>query len=352
MLDKVYTAQGSPNIALVKYWGKRNERLILPQNSSISLTLSSDILNTTTSAMLSKKIKKDMFYLDGKLQNLEDKEIRERFGMVDSMRDLAKVKENILIVSKNNFPAGSGMASSASGIATLAYVLNGALGLDLNPRDLSIIARQGSGSACRSIFGGLVVWHRGSRADGKDSYAEQEFDESYWPDLIDNIVVVSQEKKKVSSRAGMRQTVETNPLFRQRPPIAEGRVEELIYAYRQRNFDSMAELIMADSNEMHALMLSTRPSIRYLNNNSFKIMDAIENLNEEAGGNVAAYTFDAGPNANIITLSKYKDQVFKALKPLQDSKDILYIKTSGVGEGPRMLDDSDSLIEQSRLSPK
>ncbi len=351
--ETVITACGTPNIAFIKYWGKRDEKLILPHNSSFSMTMSPDALKTTTSVLFSNKLKEDQFYIDGVKQDLSDKDIRERFGIINQLRALAKVKTLVLVVSKNDFPTASGLASSASGIATLVYTVNHALGLGLSPRELSIIARQGSGSACRSIFGGMVVWRRGIRADGKDSYAEQLFDEKYWPGIVDNIVVVSQEKKKVSSRAGMKQTVETNPLYKMRQESAENRLKAMIDAYKNKDFHSFAEHIMADSNEMHALMLSTRPSIRYLNSVSYEIMDAIEALNAAQGKNVAAYTFDAGPNAQIITLKENQKLVDEALRPTKDSGRIAYIKLSKEGPGPTLLEgEENSLIDEKKLAPK
>lgn len=352
-MDEAFTAQGAPNIAFVKYWGKRDERLILPCNSSLSMTLSAKVLNTTTSVVLSRKLKEDEFYLDGQKQDLKDKDIAERFDIVNRLRDLAGMEEKALVVSRNNFPASSGMASSASGIATLACALNHALGLKLPPKELSIIARRGSGSACRSIFGGIVVWQKGTKADGSDSYAEQAFDEHYWPEVIDIIAVVSQAKKKVSSRAGMRQTVQTNPLYASRPGAADRRVAEFVYAYMRKDFASAADIIMTESNEMHALMMSTKPPIRYLNRTSYSIMDAVEELNSREGRNVAAYTFDAGANAHIITLAKNMGKVMEAIKTMQDSGEILYTNESGAGSAPSLLNGgSHSLIDVGSMSPK
>ncbi|HUB92437.1 MAG TPA: diphosphomevalonate decarboxylase [Candidatus Saccharimonadales bacterium] len=351
ILDKVFTAQGSPNIAFIKYWGKRDEKLILPYNSSVSLTLSAGVLRTKTSMVFSKRLKEDALFIDGQRMAMDDKEIRERLWILEKMRKMAGSGAKVLIVSRNDFPAASGLASSASGIATLVYAANSALGLQLSPKELSIIARQGSGSACRSMFGGLVVWRRGSKRDGSDSYAEQAFDERHWPELIDIIAVTSQKRKKVSSRAGMRQTVETNPLYKSRPAAAEARLRKTIRAYGKRDFGALAEQIMADSNEMHALMLSTRPSIRYLNPASFEIMDAVEALNLGKGRNVAAYTFDAGPNAQIITLRKHQKEVLSALAALRKEGKIIEIKISGAGSGPMRLE-GESLIDEERLIPK
>lgn len=347
-LEKVFTAKGSPNIALVKYWGKRDERLILPCNSSLSLTLSGDSVSTLTSLVFSRKLKEDMLYIDGKRKDLKEKELSERLWVLEKMRNDAGTDARFLAVSKNNFPASSGIASSASGIATLVFAANAALGLKLSPRDLSIIARQGSGSACRSIFGGLVLWHKGERADGSDSYAEQVLDERHWPELIDMIAIVSSKEKKTSSRAGMKQTVETNPLYKTREASANRRIKDAVSAYKKRDFDRLAEVIMADSNEMHALMMSTRPPIRYLNDASYSIMDTIEELNREAGENIAAYTFDAGPNAHIILQEEYKEEVLTALKA---EKRIIEMRISGQGSGPVLLK-GESLIDMKKLAPR
>ena len=347
--EGVVTAQASPNIAFIKYWGKRDEERILPQNSSLSMTLSSAVLNTTTSVMASEKIKGDTFYLNGKKLEMNDNETKERLKVISMMRALSGSKAGTLIVSSNNFPSSSGLASSASGTAALVYALNAAFNLKMNPRELSIMARQGSGSACRSMMGGIVSWKRGIKDDGSDSYAVQEFNEKYWPEVIDLIAIASHEKKKIPSRAGMRQTVETNPLFMQRRVSAEKRLEEVLEAYRKKDFNALASLIMADSNEMHALMLSTIPSIRYLNPSSLKIMDAIEELNAAEGKNIAGYTFDAGPNAHIITLKTNRRKITDILSNTEGLESLEF-KSSPQGSGPELLKET-SLIDTDTLAP-
>ncbi len=350
-MDKVITAEGAPNIAFIKYWGKRDERLILPFNSSLSMTFEHKAMRTVTSVVLSKRLAEDVFFLDGKMQNLKNKEIQERFGILNQLRAMANTETKMLVVSRNYFPTASGLASSASGIATLVYAANSALELNLSAKEMSVIARQGSGSACRSLFGGIVVWNKGSRADGKDSFAEQVFDSRYWPELVDNIVVVSDVKKKVSSRAGMGQTVKTNPLFKARPESAERRLRLIKEAYKKKDISEVAKHMIADSNEMHALMLSTTPSIRYLNPASYAIMSAIEELNDSEGRIIAGYTFDAGPNANIVTIGKYQKKVLEVIGPFEEDKQIQYMKTSKVGEGPKLLNVRDSMIDVKTLKP-
>jgi diphosphomevalonate decarboxylase len=345
MLDEVTTAVGTPNIALIKYWGKRDERLILPQNSSVSMTLD-ESLNTKTSVLFTKTLKSDVIYIDGKKQDLKSNEIRERFTVINHLRKIAKTNARALIVSRNSFPAASGLASSASGIATLVYAASKALELNLNLKRLSIIARVGSGSACRSMFGGVVKWNAGKRADGLDSYAEQIVGPEYWPDLMDILAIVSREQKKVSSRAGMKQTVSNSILYRCRHAYVEDAVSRMVNAVKKRDFEKLASLAMQDSNNMHATMLDTRPPLFYLNDVSREIIYSVEELNMTEGKNVAAYTFDAGPNAHIIVLRKNKNKIKKLLENVGGVKKVI---EAGIGSGPRVA--QDSLIDAARMKP-
>ena len=210
--ERSVTYRGTPNIALIKYWGKRDEKLILPQNSSISLTLKGETtavkgapfeLYTKTSVLFSRRLAEDALYINGQKQNLGDKDVAERFYAIDELRARAKSKSRVMVVSENSFPTASGLASSASGVATLVCAVSQALGLKLSEKELSMIARQGSGSACRSVMGGIVKWEKGTTEDGSDSFARQLYAPGYWPDLIDIIAIVTSAKKKVPSRAGM-----------------------------------------------------------------------------------------------------------------------------------------------------
>lgn len=348
MDQTVATATASPNIAFVKYWGKRDERLILPYNSSISMTLDSS-LNTVTSVMFSKELPNDRFFINGEEQNLADKDIAERFRIVDIMRGMAGRSERALIVSKNSFPTASGLASSASGTAALVYACSKALGLKIKAKEMSAIARQGSGSSCRSMFGGIVMWKRGRKDDGSDSYARRIANERQWPDLIDVIAMVSTERKKVLSRPGMRQTVESSALYKARVKFAERNAKGMAKAVKAKDFAIMAGIIMRESNDMHAVMLDTFPPISYLNDSSKEIMSMIHELNRSSGKAIAAYTFDAGPNAHVITLKENEDKVRNALQEVQGIKEIM---TAGIGKGPRILPESDSLIDAGALMPK
>ena len=353
MEDVVYTARGTPNIALIKYWGKRDEDLILPKNSSISLTLDGNAeaivgkafkLYTTTSVVFSHKINADFIYIDGELQDLGNKAVRDRFAIMDILRGIAKTNAHVMVVSKNSFPTASGLASSASGIATLAYIASNALDLKLSEKELSILARRGSGSACRSIMGGIVKWEKGETKDGSDSFARQLYRHDYWPELLDLIAIVSEDKKKVASRAGMAQTVATSDLYKKRLEIVDGYAVQLEKAIEKKDMDAMAEIIMKESNNMHAVMLDTSPPIMYLNDLSREIINAVHEINTASGKRICAYTFDAGPSPHIITTEHEKEKIVDRLLKVEGLQSLLSTK---MGKGPEMLQESEALIDKS-----
>lgn len=351
-MEETITAIGTPNIALVKYWGKRDDELNLPMNSSLSITLD-ESLTTQTSILFSDKVKEDVLYINGEAHLLKGNEGNEKIAFtakaINQMRAIAKSKKKVMIVSKNSFPTSSGLASSAAGAATLVFGASKALDLDLNQKELSILARQISGSACRSLMGGFVRWNKGEREDGKDSFAEQVADEKHWPEVIDMISIVTEAKKKVSSSEGHRSTVDTSMLYKSRPSYADYNVVSISDAIAQKDFELLAEITMRDSNNMHATMLDTYPPIMYLNDNSREIMYAIHELNESEGKNVAAYTFDAGSNPQIITLKKHREKVREVIEQVRKGGKII---EAGQGSGPRLLDEEESLIDEKKLKPK
>jgi diphosphomevalonate decarboxylase len=349
-LPEVTTAIGSSNIAFVKYWGKRDNKLNLPNNSSISMTLD-DNVSTKTSIIFTDELEEDIIYINNKKQNFgKDAPEKLRFikNAIDYSRNLSKVNGHALIVSINNFPTSSGLASSASGGATLIYALNHALHLKLSEKEMSIAARKISGSACRSLYGGIVKWEKGKRKDGIDSYATQIVNERYWPELIDIIAITDFSIKKISSSIGHDATVKTSTLYNARLKSAEEEFRIVHNAVLKKDFNSLGKAIMRESNNMHATMLDTYPPIIYLNDTSRSIIYAVHELNEKHKKCVAAYTFDAGPNAHIITTNKYKQDVLNMLNDIDKVRDIIQAKS---GSGPTILEKEDSLIDINSLSP-
>lgn len=329
------TAEATANIAVVKYWGKRDEKLILPMEGSLSFTMDEQ-LKTRTTVMFSPNFKEDEFWLNGQKMDLADKDTAERLVQLDIIRKRAGIAHKAKIVSLNCFPTAAGFASSAAGLATLAVAASKAAGLNLKGEELSILARLGSGSACRSVLGGFVEWKKGGKADGSDSVAVQVAPASHWPQLRNVIAVVDAGKKKVSSRAGMKQTIATSALFPARLAYLPKLIDDMKKAVLAKDFTKFGELTMRESSNMHATMLDTWPPIMYLNDSSKEIMYAVQEYNQAAGAIKAAYTFDAGPNAHIYTTEDQVDGVKKMLANIDGVRKVIVCK---VGEGPRMLTD-------------
>ena len=284
------------NIAVVKYWGKEDEELILPCNPSISITLTE--FYTTTEVTKSTN---DEFFLNG-----TQTEITPRLAKcINAFRKLSSQSHPLSIKSFNNFPTAAGLASSASGLACLVSALNKHYSLNLNQTELSRIARLGSGSACRSLFGGFVLW--------KGETASQLFHSNHWPSLRVLVLVVKNEKKDVSSSLGMQRTVQTSSLFVSRRENATQHIVEMTAAIANRDFSKFSEITMKESNQLHALCMDSFPPIFYLNETSKRIIQFVHKFNEPRIK--AAYSFDAGPNCFIFveepTVEEFKSELEK-----------------------------------------
>ncbi|CAL5363344.1 unnamed protein product [Camellia sinensis] len=312
------TAQTPTNIAVIKYWGKRDESLILPINDSISVTLDPAHLCTTTTVSVSPSFDQDRMWLNGKEISLSGgrfqrclKEIRARASDVEDEKKGIKITKkdwenlHLHISSYNNFPTAAGLASSAAGFACLVFSLAKLMNVKEDLGQLSAIARQGSGSACRSLYGGFVKWIMGKNDDGSDSIAVQLADEKHWDELVIVIAVVSSRQKETSSTSGMRETVETSMLIKHRAKeVVPKRIVEMEEAIKNRDFPSFAHLACADSNQFHAVCMDTSPPIFYMNDTSHRIIGCVEKWNRSEESPQVAYTFDAGPNAVMIARSR------------------------------------------------
>lgn len=312
------TAQTPTNIAVIKYWGKRDEALILPVNDSISVTLDPSHLCTITTVAVSPDFEKDRMWLNRKEISLSGaryqtclREIRSRANDVEDKEKGIKIakkdweKLHVYIDSYNNFPTAAGLASSAAGFACLVFALANLMNVKEDHSQLSAIARQGSGSACRSLYGGFVKWSMGKEKDGSDSLAIQLADEKHWDDLVIIIAVVSSRQKETSSTSGMRETVETSLLLQHRAKeIVPKRVLAMEEAIKNRDFASFAQLTCNDSNQFHAVCLDTSPPIFYMNDTSHRIISLVEKWNRSEGEPQVAYTFDAGPNSVLIARNR------------------------------------------------
>ncbi|KAH7125125.1 GHMP kinase [Dendryphion nanum] len=322
------------NIAVIKYWGKRDPTLNLPTNSSLSVTLSQSDLRTHTTASASPSYpseKGDTLLLNGSPQDVTGARTQACFRELRALRATLESKDSSLpklstfplrIVSENNFPTAAGLASSAAGFAALVRAIADLYELPASPTELSRIARQGSGSACRSLFGGYVGWEQGSATDGSDSVAFEVAPASHWPTMRAVILVVSAAKKDVSSTSGMQTTVATSSLFSARAnETVPRRMQEMQRAIKEKDFEAFGKVTMVDSNSFHATCLDTWPPIFYLNDVSRAAIKVVEAINKRAGKIVAAYTFDAGPNAVIYYEAENEKEVAGLFKGVLGDKD-------------------------------
>ncbi|CZR59609.1 probable MVD1-mevalonate pyrophosphate decarboxylase [Phialocephala subalpina] len=345
---KIYQASTTApvNIAVVKYWGKRDPKLNLPTNSSVSVTLSQADLRTHTTAACSTSFNnEDTLLLNSSPQDVTGARTQACFRELRALRSSLEAADPSLpklstlplrIVSENNFPTAAGLASSAAGFAALVRAIANLYELPSSPTDLSRIARQGSGSACRSLFGGYVAWQMGSKADGSDSVAVEVAPASHWPTMRALILVVSAEKKGVSSTSGMQITVATSELFQRRAEIVVPKHMELMEkAIKEKDFATFGKVTMMESNSFHSTCLDTYPPIFYLNDVSRAAIRVVEDINKKAGKIIAAYTFDAGPNAVIYFEEENADVVAGVLKGALGSLEGWHgreIKVQDIGE--------------------
>ncbi|MBT2501732.1 diphosphomevalonate decarboxylase [Curtobacterium sp. ISL-83] len=299
------TAVAHPNIALVKYWGKADARLALPATGSVSMGL--DVYPTTTTVTVGGRHEApsasgDAFTLNGRV--VEDGALVRVQQFLDLVRELAGSDERADVVSENTVPTGAGLASSASGFAALATAAAAAYGLDLSERDLSRLARRGSGSATRSIPGGVSVWHAG---DDHGSYAER----IPAPPLAMVVVTIDSGPKAIGSREAMRRTIATSPFYPAWVTSTAETVGDMLTACAAGDFTRIGELTESNALRMHATIEGAFPPIRYLTARSVGVFDAVAEL--RAAGVEAYATADAGPNVVVLTKPEDRATVATAL---------------------------------------
>lgn len=317
-------ARAHANIALIKYWGKENDELAIPMNSSLSLTL--DCFYTETEVVFDDNIDQDYFYLNNIIQDKSASHKVSKF--LDLFRNEVGIITPAIVKSINYVPTAAGLASSASGFAALAAAANIASGLNLGPRDLSMYARRGSGSATRSIYGGFVEWQKGS--SDKDSYAI-EIDDANW-DIGMVVVVVNSGEKAVSSRKGMKRTVATSPFYRAWVESAAEDLEMIKIAIKNRDFEQMGEIAESNGLKMHATMLGANPPLSYWEPDSVVVMQMVRELRRE--GIPCYFTMDAGPNVKIICRLSQSNIIKARLEQIFKTEQIII---SGPGPGITVL---------------
>lgn len=317
-------ARAYGNIALIKYWGKRDERYILPMNSSLSLTI--ECFYTETEVVFSDNFNEDNFYLNNKIQ---DKVATNKIStFLDLFRKAANIDMKATVNSTNFVPTAAGLASSASGFAALAAAANIASGVNLNHRELSMYARQGSGSATRSIYGGFVEWQRGTNE--KDSYAIP-IDDAKW-DIGMVIVIVNSKEKPVSSREGMKRTVFTSPFYKEWTHSAEEDIKKVKLAIENKDFEKLGLITENNGLMMHATMLGANPPLLYWEPDSILVMQVVKELRNE--GIACYFTMDAGPNVKILCRLSESNKIKNRLRQVFNEEKIII---TGPGPGIAVL---------------
>ncbi len=322
------TAEAGANIALTKYWGNANDDLRIPASDSVSITL--DRTRTVTTVAFSPDQAEDEIVVDGVRLSGSARERAVRH--LDLLRERAGVSWRARVVSRNNFPAGAGIASSASGFAALTLAAAAALGLDLSPRDLSRLARRGSGSAARSIFGGFVLLHTGARDE--EAFAEPLYPPDWW-ELCDLVAIVSRTEKGVSSGEGHR-LAPTSALHRARLARVAELNRRVLDALARRDFAALGEAAEEDALLMHAVMMTSRPSLLYWLPETVMLMHRVHAWRRE--GMLAYFTIDAGPNVHILTLPEHADRLRADLLAMPGVQEVFVCRP---GPEARVIPDSE-----------
>lgn len=279
------------NIALIKYWGKKDSQLIVPYTSSLSLTL--DKFYTETSVRFDPTLPDDIVKIDH--QEVAGKSWQRVHDFLTIIRNLAGMKDHAEVISHNQVPIAAGLASSASAFAALAAAASKAAGLTLSSKDLSRLARRGSGSACRSIFGGFVEWRRGT--NDLDSYAVP-LKQSALNDVAIVALTVEKKHKAVSSREGMNRSVTTSPYYPTWVKVAQNDLSDLKVAINANDFTKFGNISELNAMRMHALTLSAAPDFMYFNGETLTAMNEVKRLRHD--GIECYYTIDAGPNVKVL----------------------------------------------------
>ncbi len=283
------------NIALVKYWGKRDAELNLPMTSSLSIALPDK--GAMTTVMLQDQAQETVIVNDREIPS--DSEFVKRITQfLDLFRPEKKWHLNINI--KMNIPIAAGLASSACGFASLISALNDLFGWQLAAHQLSILARLGSGSAARSFWTGFVEWHAGVQSDGMDSVAEPLSVE--WPGLCVGLLTMSDKEKPISSREGMQRTVNSSILYTAWPKKVTQDLAILKQALHVKNFPLLGGTAESNALTMHATMLASWPPVCYFLPETIAAMQQIWSLRRQ--GLALYFTEDAGPNLKLLFLEE------------------------------------------------
>lgn len=320
MVESSVTAIAHPNIAFIKYWGNKDDFLRIPSNGSISMNLGG--ISTQTTVEIDPSLKSDELILNGIKVDIDNAMRISDF--LSYIRGLTYRKNYARVSSRNDFPSGTGIASSASGFAALALAGSTAFGLHLTEKELSCLARRGSGSACRSIPTGFVEWQPGTTDE--DSFAFSIGEPDHW-ELVDIIAIVDPSHKKTGSTAG-HQIAKSSPLQISRVEDSPRRQHICRTAIQNRDFSTFANIVEQDCLLMHAVMMTSDPLLIYWKPATLELITKVVEMRQE--GLPVCYTIDAGPNVHILTLGQYRSIVEDEINKM-DCVQTCLVSSSGEG---------------------
>lgn len=284
---KSVTVRSYANIALIKYWGKADDERMRPSTSSISLTLN-EMYTETRLSLITDGVQ-DEFYIDGIQQSAE--EHLKMSGIVDLFRQ--NPRDVVRIDTHNNMPTAAGLSSSSSGLSALVMACNELFQTDYDRESLAQMAKFASGSSARSFYGPVTAWD-------KDTGAIFPVQTDLKLAMI--MLVLTDQKKPISSREGMRRCVETSTNFREWVTQSEKDYDAMLTYLKQNDFTKIGELSEQNALMMHDTTLTANPPFSYLTEDSYQAMDKIRSLRKE--GYACYFTMDAGPNVKVLCLEE------------------------------------------------
>lgn len=317
------------NIALCKYWGKRDETLNLPLTNSLSISLGRYGALTKISEIDARDASHDSIWVNNEelivpninlslnsMMSQNRKNIQEQAfcSRLTAFLDLFRRTPNTYfkVETEVNIPIAAGLASSACGFAALVMALSDLYQWKIEKKYLSILARLGSGSACRSLWNGFVEWEKGEAKDGLDSHGVSLSDP--FPSLRLGLYIVNETQKPISSRLAMKNTKESSLFFAKWPEKVKEDLAEIKLAIKTQDFALLGGRAESNAMAMHALMMTANPPILYMTPETISAMQTVWRCRAE--GLPVYFTQDAGPNLKLLFLEQDSQTIQKYFKGL------------------------------------
>lgn len=313
---KLSTAIAPSNLAFLKYWGKKDSKLRIPYNNSISVNLGS--ATTITSVNFSPDLERDIVIVNDSEQDTTSGFTVRVSKHLDRLRAVANEKSKAIVKTKNTFPESVGIASSASGFAALTVAAADALELNLSQKELSIFSRLGSGSACRSIPDGFVEWVAGDSND--TSFAQQIAPPDHW-DISIVTVIVSKDAKKLTSTSGHELAV-ASPFFKSRMETIEIHLNRVREAILNKDFEQFGRQVEMEAISLHSIAMTSPFTANGWNSGAYywtpDTMELIRAVQEWRSSGLEVYfTLDAGPTVHLICRREDEGKIEKAVRDIE-----------------------------------